>query len=66
MEPRYPYVTAELVGRDGNAFAILGRAIQALSESGVPDEEIRRFVEEAQAGDYDHLLQTVLKWVEVV
>ena len=66
MEPRYPYVTAELVGRDGNAFAILGRVVQALSESGVPDEEIRRFVEEAQAGDYDHLLQTVMKWVEVI
>ena len=66
MEPRYPYVTAELVGRDGNAFAILGRVVQALSESGVPHEEIRRFVEEAQAGDYGHLLQTVIKWVEVI
>jgi hypothetical protein len=29
------------------------------------DEEIARFRDEATAGDYDHLLRTVMAWVEV-
>jgi len=65
MEPRYPNVTVELVGRDGNAFAILGRVRKALRDAGVPDDEIRRFTEEATQGDYAHLLQSVIRWVEV-
>jgi hypothetical protein len=66
MEPRYPYVIVELVGRDGNAFAILGRVVQALSEAGVPDEELRGLIEEATCGDHEHLLQVILRWVEVI
>ena len=66
MEPKYPDVTVTLVGQDGNAFAIIGRVRQALCLAGVPDEEIRGFTAEATAGDYDHLLQTVMKWVEVI
>jgi hypothetical protein len=31
----------------------------------LPDEEIRQFQSEAMSGDYDHLLQTCMKWVEV-
>jgi hypothetical protein len=64
MEPRYSNVTVELVGRDGNAFAIIGRVRRALREAGVPEEEIRRFVEEAMAGDYDDMLRTVMRYVE--
>jgi hypothetical protein len=37
----------------------------ALLRSGVPNKRRQQFYEEATAGDYDHLLQTVMAWVEV-
>lgn len=58
-------VEVELVGRDGNAFAILGRVGMALKKAGASKEEIDAFQKEATSGDYDHLLRTVQKWVEV-
>ena len=62
---RYPNVTVPLVGEDGNAFAILGRVQRALRKAGVPKEEIDAFIKEAMSGDYDALLATVMRWVEV-
>ena len=64
-EVRYPEVRVQLTGEDGNAFAILGAVRRGLDRYGVSKEEIERFVREATAGDYDDLLQTVQKWVEV-
>ncbi len=65
MTPKYPHITVTLVGEDGNAFSILGRVSRALREAKVPDAERDAFREEATSGDYDHLLQTVMRWVEV-
>jgi hypothetical protein len=53
-----------LVGEDGNAFNILGRARQALRLAGRGDEWTT-FKTEATSADYDHLLATVMKWFEV-
>ena len=61
--PRYPHVTVELT--DGNAFAIIGATRRALSRAGVPATEVAAYTDEAKAGDYDHLLQTTMRWVEV-
>ena len=63
--PRFPDVTVQLVGEDGNAFAILGRVTKALRRGGVSAAEQAQFTAEATAGDYDHLLRTVIAWVEV-
>jgi hypothetical protein len=63
--PRYPEIEVELIGRDGNAFAILGAVRTALRRGGVAPEEINEFMAEAMSGDYDHLLATVMEWVEV-
>lgn len=63
--PKYPNVHVELIGQDGNAFAILGRVTQAMRRSGVSEEEQKAFSDEATSGDYDHLLRTVTKWVSV-
>ena len=63
--PKYPAAKVRLVGKDGNAFAILGRAKRALQEAGAPREELAAFLREAAAGDYDRLLGTVLRWVKV-
>jgi len=62
---KYPEIEVELVGHDGNAFAIIGRVRKAMQRAKVPDEEIEKFKEEATAGDYDHLLQTCMQWVDV-
>lgn len=65
MDPKYPKVKVKLVGEDGNAFSILGRVILALKRAKVEASELDAFKAEATAGDYDHLLATVSKWVSV-
>jgi hypothetical protein len=62
--PRYPDVQVQLTGEDGNAFAILGRTAGALRRAGVPQAEIDEYLAEATGGDYDHLLQTTMGWVD--
>ena len=63
FQPRYPHVTVQLTGEDGNAFSIIGRVTGALRAEGVSQEIISQFTAEAMSGDYDHLLQTCMKWV---
>ena len=57
-------VKVKLVGTDGNAFALMGKVSQALKRGGHRDL-VDPFIEEATSGDYDHLLQTCMKYVEV-
>lgn len=63
--PKYPEIEVELIGGDGNAFMIIGKVRQALKRAGVPKEEVEEFSEEAMSGDYDNVLRTCMKWVEV-
>lgn len=65
MEIKYPNVTVRLTGTDGNAFAVLGAVRAALKKGGVPREQVDEFSSQAMSGDYDHLLQTAMKWVNV-
>lgn len=62
---KFPSVTVQLVGEDGNAFAIIGRVSRALRKGGATDEERKEFFDEATSGDYDKVLQTCMQWVEV-
>jgi len=55
----------ELVGQDGNAFAIIGRVSKALYNEGADKEYINKYQEEAMSGDYDELLITTMKYVNV-
>jgi hypothetical protein len=64
MEPKFPDVHVDLEGEDGNAFSILGRTRRALLRGGATADELTEFQEEAMGGDYDHLLRTVMEWVE--
>ena len=57
-------IKVKLTGKDGNAFAIMGRVIQALRRGGRSDV-ISEFKKQATSGDYDNLLQTCFKFVEV-
>jgi len=54
----------ELLGSNGNAFSILAKVTKALRKNGYEDL-IEKYTEEAQSGDYDHLLTTTIKYVEV-
>lgn len=51
----------QLVGMDGNAFSILGRARQAWRRSGNDMAEWETIHKEATSGDYNHLLQTMME-----
>lgn len=56
--------TVKLSGIDGNAFSIIAKVCAALKRAGLHDQ-IEEFTKEATAGDYDHLLQTVGKYINV-
>lgn len=55
----------KMVGEDGNAFAILGRAKRAWDRAGGSKEEWSRISKEAKSGDYNHLLCTMMEHFDV-
>lgn len=62
---RYPQIKVRLVGEDSNAFNIMGLVRRALKEHKVCTAEQEAFASEARSGDYDRLLQTCMRWVDV-
>ena len=62
--PKYPEITVQMAGQDGNAFAILGRCRVALRLAGRAGE-FPDFMADATSGDYNHLMATVFKWFNV-
>lgn len=64
MTSKFPEVRVDLVGEDGNAFAILGRVQRAMRRARISAEDIEEFRTEATSGDYSHLLVTVMNTVE--
>jgi hypothetical protein len=58
-------VRVKLVGTDGNAFALMGKVREALRKAKAPPEDIKAFTEEAMSGDYNNLLVTCCRWVNV-
>jgi hypothetical protein len=62
---KYPNIHVQLVGQDGNAFAILGRVRAALRSAQVPDHQITEFTHEAmECHSYFALLNTCMEWVD--
>lgn len=57
--------TVKLIGRDGNAFAILGACKQAARKAKWNAERTESVMAEMMSGDYDHLLATAMKHFEV-
>jgi len=51
-----------LVGVDGNAYAIMGYVTKALRKSG-HDDKIQPYIDDAESGDYEHLLAVSLKTI---
>lgn len=65
MDTKYPEITVQLSGEDGNAFAIMARVTRAMRNAGLPVSEVNSFRDEAMSGDYSELLLTVTRWVTV-
>jgi hypothetical protein len=65
MTPKYPDIEVQLSNNDGNAFAIIGRIRKALKRAGVSSDECDNFTNEATSGDYDNVLQTAIRWVNI-
>jgi hypothetical protein len=57
--------TLKIIGKDGNAFAILGAALKAGREAGWSVDRMREFSDKAQSGDYDNLLRVCAEFFEV-
>jgi menaquinone-dependent protoporphyrinogen IX oxidase len=64
-EVKYPDITVQLTGEDGNTFVIIARISQALKKAGTSSEIVKQFRDEAMSGDYDHVLQTAMRWVNI-
>ena len=64
-QPKYPNVVVQLTGEDGNAFNVMGVVARSLREAGIPKAEVACYMKESMASDYDNLLMTALKWVDV-
>lgn len=74
MIPKYDKIEVQLVGLDGNAFSIIARVINALRNGlhefyNLNTDEINKIIKEfkteAMQISYDHLLQTVMRYVDV-
>jgi hypothetical protein len=61
----YPDIAVQITGRDDNAYAIMGRVVAALRRGGVPEAEVDQFTTECRSGNYVHILQTSMAWVDV-
>ena len=64
-ETKYPEITVQLTGEDGNAFAIMGTVTKALRRAKVSADEIAEYRAQSMSGDYDNLLQVAMAWVVV-
>lgn len=53
-------VVLDLVGLDGNAFALMGAYKRAARRQGIDNEHVAKVISECMSGNYDHLLATLL------
>ena len=58
-------VTMNLVGLDGNAFALMGEFQKNARRQGWEREEIEKVLDECTSGDYNHLLRVLIAHTEV-
>ena len=65
-KPKYPNITVQLTGNDGNAFAIMGAVRKALKREKVSADEIAEYTKQSTSGDYDNLLRVSMSWVTVL
>lgn len=63
---KYPTIKVQLVGRDGNAFAIMAHVKEGLKSAGISREEQQAWLNEAMGQQsYEMLLNLATRWVVV-
>lgn len=62
--PKFPKVHVKLVGESGNAFVIASRVRMALEKAGEWEAALEYF-REALSGDYSHVIETSMDYVDV-
>ena len=62
---KYPEIEVQLIGQDGNAFAIIGAVRKALWRADVDADNIDQFIAEATSGNYHNVIATAMRWVNV-
>lgn len=55
-------VPCNLIGVDGNAFALMGHWRKSAQRAGRTKEEIKLVLDEAMQGDYNKLISTLFKY----
>jgi hypothetical protein len=65
LNPKFPNTTVRLSQLDGNAYSIMSAVTNALRRDGVDKDQVEAYKTEAMSGDYDNLLRTTMRWVEV-
>ncbi len=63
--PKFPHITSKIIGQDGNAFNLLGIVQQDMRRAKVSYEDQKAFLDEAMSSDYDNLLITIMRWVNI-
>jgi hypothetical protein len=66
MTPKFPNIEVDLSNSNGNAVAIMGRTAKALRRGGATPEEVADYRSDAKSGDYDHVIQVTMAWVDAV
>lgn len=62
---KYPDIQVQLTGQNGNAFVLLGVCQREMKNAKCTPQQIKEFLDEATNGDYDHLLQTCMRYFDV-
>ena len=57
-------VKLELIGLNGNAYSLVGAFQRAARRQGWEQEQIKSVLDDCMSGDYDHLLQVLMKNTE--
>ncbi len=57
-------IKLRLEGLDGNAFSLMGAFSNQARREGWTSEQIKEVLDDAQSGDYDHLLQVLIEHCE--
>ena len=64
-ELRQTGIKVQLIGADGNAFAMIGLVRRALRQAGYGEDFVRAFMDDAASSDYQHLLAVIDKTVVI-
>lgn len=64
VKPAHVPLSAEMFGDNGNAWALLAHVDSGMRRAGATRAQRDRFREDAQSGDYDHLLRVCLAYTE--